>query len=105
MDDAAKLAACTQYLRRTYYLRATATWNIPALRQLSTTAFSEASNAVTITSTGSEAGGSAQGQVTFDKWLLISAVESLLLEVDPDNTPDAPPSGSIPDHSQRYVQI
>lgn len=104
MDDAAKLAACTQYLRRKYYLPATATWNVIALRALADTAFAEASESVTFIASGSEAGGSTQAQVTFDKWILISALETLLLEADPDNIPAAPPSGSIPDFSGRCTE-
>jgi hypothetical protein len=104
MDDAAKLATCIQYLRRTYYLRASSSWNLTALRAIATAAFAEASEQVTIIGTGSEAGGTASGQVTFDKWILIAAVNAVLEEADPDGLPAAPPSGSIPDFSCRPTE-
>lgn len=98
MSDDLKLSACLQYLRRTYYLPATQLWNVPALRAIATKAYEEASEQVTIISSGSEL-GSTTGQITFDKWLLIAAVEQLLLEVDPTNTPAPPPRGYLPDYS------
>lgn len=103
MDDSAKLDACQQYLRRKYYKAGA--YDLVALRQLADAAFAEANNQVTITATASEAGGSGQGTITFDKWLLISALEDLFLEIDPTNTPAPPPSGTLPDHSRRYVSI
>ena len=98
MSDDLKLSACLQYLRRTYYLPATQLWDLPKLKAIATAAYAEASEQVTIVATASDL-GSTTGQVTFDKWLLIAAVEQLLLEVDPDNTPAPPSRGYIPDYS------
>lgn len=102
MDDNAKLLACVQYLRRVYYVGADA-WNLAALKALATTAFAEASKTVTIIGTNSEIGG-ASAQVTFDKMLLLSAIEQLLAEVDPAAPPPGAPSGAYMDFSGRAVQ-
>lgn len=103
LSDAFKLNACLQYLRRTYYL-GNSVWNVAALRELATAAFNEASQQVTITQTNSELGGGS-GVVTFEKWILIGAIETLLREVDPANTPAPPPTGSVPDHSAHAVEV
>jgi hypothetical protein len=100
-DDALKYSAILQYLRRYYYL-GDDTWNVVALKTLATEAFAAATDEVSITNTSSEL-GSAGGIFKFDKAILLAAIETLLAEVDPDNTPLAPPSGYIPDFSQRPV--
>lgn len=102
MDDSAKLAAITQYLRRTYYV-GNGQWNVAALQALATAAFASATEEVVITATGGDL-GTAQGQFKFDKALTLLAVETLLAEVDPDNTPAPPPTTTVPDHSARHVE-
>ena len=103
MNQALQHSAVLQYLRRTYFVSGT-TWNVAALKALADTAFATATNEVAITGTSSETGGAASAVVKFDKALLLAAIEELLLEVDPDNTPAAPPSGFTPDFSYRPVQ-
>lgn len=100
-DDALKHSAVLQYLRR-YYYQGNDTWNLVALKALATEAFASATDEVAITNTASEL-GSAGGIFKFDKAILLSAIETLLLEVDPDNTPLPPSAGYIPDFSQRPV--
>ena len=56
--------------------------NINALRALADKIFEEASEMVTITSTSYE-GGSASGQITFDKTILGAVVERILAQIDP----------------------
>jgi len=100
-DDALKHSAVLQYLRRYYYVSGD-TWNVAALKTLANEVFASATEEVAITSTASEL-GSAGGILKFDKAILLSAIETLLLEVDPDNTPLPPSAGYIPDFSQRPV--
>lgn len=101
-DDALKLSACLQYLRRFYYQPSTEDWNVTALKALATTAFASATKEIAITGTQSEL-GSASGIIKFDQTILLAALEILLAEVDPDNTPQPPPAGYVPDFSYRPV--
>ncbi len=75
-SDRSKIEYAKAYLRRTY-----ATDNA-GLRALAATTFAEATDSVTITTTGFE-GGSAGGQVTFEKALLGIAIEEVLAEQAP----------------------
>lgn len=100
MDDAAKFYACLQYLRRTNYTAGV--WNVAAIQAIATAAYAEATTQVTLISTSSDL-GTVTGQVTFDKAILLAAVENLLAEVDPNAPPPAPTTW-VPDHSGRYVQ-
>lgn len=104
MNEGLALTTCTQYLRRKYYIASSASWDVAALRALADTAFATGTKEVVIIGTSSEAGGAASAQVKFDKLILLAALETLLLEVDSDNTPEPPPSGYVPDFSQRPIQ-
>jgi len=71
MSENEKLGGVKSYLRRT---------KTPAeLESLSDACFAEATETVTITSIGAEGTNSA-GQVSFPKWLLLTALEELLSE-------------------------
>ncbi len=102
MTAAFKLNVCLQFLRRTYFRPATQDWDVASLKSLATDAYQAATQEVTITGTSSEL-GSFNGQITFEKMILLGALEQLLLEVDPDNTPAPPPAGYLPDFSSRRV--
>lgn len=103
MNQALQHSAVLQYLRRKYFVSGT-TWDVASLKALADTAFSTSTEEVVITSTSSEAAGAASGAVRFDKAILLAAIEELLLEVDPDNTPAPPAAGYVPDFSYRPVQ-
>ncbi len=92
MDDAANIAVAMQYLRRKYTTAGVAAAaDLVRLRQLADTVVENgAFDAVTITGQGFE-GGQANGQLVFPPMAYLAAIESLLLELDPTNTP-APPS-------------
>ena len=71
MEENQKLGGVKSYLRRT---------KTPAeLETLADACYSEATETVTITSIGAEGTNSA-GQVTFPKYLLLAAIEEILLE-------------------------
>ncbi len=89
------------YLRRKYWVAATASWNVIALRALADTAFAAGTKSVTITATGSEAGGSANGDFTFDRLTLLAALEELLAEADPTSAPPVRARGHQADFSWR----
>jgi hypothetical protein len=82
--------AVSGYLRRKYWLASTATWNLTALRVLADTTFAAATRTVTITTTSSEAGGSASGTITFDRMILLAALEDILAVADAANSPPGP---------------
>lgn len=102
MTAAFKLNVCLQFLRRTYYRPATQGWDVEKLKSLAADTYVAATETVTITGTSSEL-GSFTGQITFEKIILLGALEQLLIEVDPDNTPAPPPSGYTPDFSCRPI--
>lgn len=77
MSDAAKIATAKQYLRRKY------SDDVEGLKAQADDLYGLATEEVTITSQGFE-GGSASGQVSFPKWLLLNAIESLIVELDPE---------------------
>lgn len=97
MDDAAKLEVAKQYLRRKYAA------DVPGLKTLADRIAESAFRAVTITGQTFE-GGSAQGQITFDKLAYLGAVEALIAELDPDNTPTAPAAVTFADFSGAYTE-
>ena len=97
MDDAAKLETVKQYLRRKYAT------NVEGLKTLADRIAESAVKSVTITGQTFE-GGSAQGQITFEKLAYLSAVEQLILELDPDNTPTAPAAVSYADFSSSQTE-
>lgn len=71
MEENQKLGGVKSYLRRT---------KTPAeLETLADACYAEATETVTITSIGAEGTNSA-GQVTFPKYLLLAAIEEILLE-------------------------
>ena len=71
MDENQKLGGVKSYLRRTK--------TASELEDLADACFAEATETVTITSIGAE-GTNSSGQVSFPKWLLLDAIESLLAE-------------------------
>ena len=71
MDENHKLGGVKSYLRRTK--------TAAELEELADACFAEATETVTITSIGAEGTNSA-GQVSFPKWLLLTALEELLAE-------------------------
>lgn len=89
------------YLRRKYWLPSTETWNVGALRTLADTAYAAGTKAITITSTSSEGGGSAQGEHSFDRLTLLAALETLIAEAAPDAGPPPRGRGFQVDFSQR----
>lgn len=93
-SDADKINTIKQYMRRK--------WSVTKLQTEADALFLMATEEVTITSQGFE-GGTASGQISFPKILTLQAIEELLLELDPDNTPK-PAGGSVhPDFSTRTV--
>jgi hypothetical protein len=97
VDDAAKLETVKQYLRRKYAT------NVEGLKTLADRIAESAVKAVTITGQTFE-GGSAQGVITFEKLAYLNAVEQLILELDPDNTPKAPPAVAFADFSSSHLE-
>jgi len=84
VDDQASIQTAKRYLRRKY------ADNIPGLKQLAEDVVRNgAFDAVTITGNVYE-GGSGQGQLTFSPIAYLEAIESLLAELDPENTPASP---------------
>lgn len=73
--DYALLATLKQYLRRRYAA------DLVGLRRLADETFADATETVTLTSSGAE-GGSHSGQITCPKGLLLQAVEEVLQELD-----------------------
>ena len=71
MDENYKLGGVKSYLRRTK--------TTDELEHLADACFAEATETVTITSIGAEGTNSA-GQVSFPKWLLLSAIEEIMTE-------------------------
>ena len=99
MIDAAKISTLKQYLRRTNV----GDDGLAKLKALADTLFGSATNEVTITGNSFE-GGTASGVVTFPKMAYLQAVEELILELDPTNTPTAPDQSAIVDFSYRRVK-
>lgn len=94
MQSADAFATIYAYLRRTYYVAASGTWNAAALTALATQVFSSATKEVVITGTSSEVGGAASGQVKFDKMVYLQAIETLLQNECPDSLPPVDPCGT-----------
>lgn len=97
MNDDAKLVYVKQYLRRKY------TADVPGLKALATEVFEIATDEVVITSQGFE-GGSASGTLRFDKALLGLAIEELIAELDPTNTPKGLDGSAHLDFSNRLIE-
>ncbi|MDQ8206209.1 hypothetical protein QEH52_01715 [Coraliomargarita sp. SDUM461003] len=93
-SDFDRLATVKQYLRRKF--------DAAQLRAKADDIFDLATEEVTITSQGFE-GGTSAGQISFPKILLLQAIEELIAEKDPDNTPSAPGGSIHPDFSQRSI--
>ncbi len=89
------------YLRRKHWDAEAEEWDVATLRTLADTAFTAGTKSVTITSTSSEAGGAAAGEVTFDRLTLLAALESLLAEAAPTSAPPPRGRGFQADFSQR----
>lgn len=94
MDDDARIATVMQYLRRKYEN------NVAGLKALAESIATTGLEAVTITGHAAE-GASVQGQLTFEPLAYLAAVEAMILELDPDNTPAAPGGGTVIDFSTR----
>ena len=99
MDDAARIATATRYLRRKY------TGDVNGLRRLADTVATTggAFESVTITGQGFE-GGQASGALTFEPLAYLAAIEALIIELDPDNTPAGPSPSRLADFSAGYLQ-
>jgi hypothetical protein len=98
MDEAAKIETVKQYLRRTY------AQNVAGLRVLAQTVFENgAVNAVTITG-HAFADGSAQGQITFEPLAYLAAIEAVIAELAPDDTPAGPAPVRYADFGCSYLQ-
>jgi hypothetical protein len=78
LSDRTKIDAAKAHLRREYSDNAE---GLAALKQLARDAFSEATDTVTLTSTSFE-GGAGSGQITFDKMILLVALNELIAERD-----------------------
>lgn len=74
----ASLAYCLAYLRRKYLVA-----DLAALKTLADEVFATATDEVTINSVSYE-GGSAGGQIKFDKIILGQALEQRIAELDPE---------------------
>lgn len=92
-----QIQTAKRYLRRKYPVD-----QLPQLKTLADTTFAEATDTVTLTSNSFE-GGSASGEITFDKTVLLTAIEELIAEVDP-TAPEEAPSSVLLDYSSRQVQ-
>src|SRR5688572_19951067 len=71
------------YLRSKYWDAETGEWDLEALREMRDAAFAAATRVITITSSSSEAGGAAAGEITFDRMTLVAALNDLIAEADP----------------------
>lgn len=100
MDDAARIETAKRYLRRTYYN------NVNGLKELAERIWNQhgAVDAVTITGQTFE-GGQAQGQLTFEPLAYLAAVEELIAELDPDNTPPERPNVTVAQFGPRSTSI
>lgn len=105
MQSANDYDAVYAYLRRKYYISATGLWDSAALITLAETTFNAATKEVTITGTSSDAGGSAQGQMKFNKMVLLQAIEALLRAECADALPPEDPSGVIVNFGSRPVSL
>lgn len=87
MDDHARIETAKRYLRRTF------AENVNGLKALADQLWTTggAVNAVTITG-HAFTDGSAQGQLTFEPMAYLTAVEEMIAELDPDNTPAERPN-------------
>jgi hypothetical protein len=72
-EESVKVTGVKMYLRRKYQ-------DADSLAALADQCFIEASDEVVITSTEAD-GSSAMGQIRFPKWLLLTAVEELIIEL------------------------
>lgn len=105
MQPADDYAAIYAYLRRTYYVAASGTWNAVALKQLSTTAYTAGTKEIAITATNSEAGGGASGEMKFNKIVLLQAIEALLQAECSATLPPEDPAGVIVNFGNRPAQF
>lgn len=90
--DHQKIAGIKAYLLRTYVGR------VDELKQISDNLYHQAVEDVTIVGTSAD-GGSANGEVTFPKWLYIDAVEQCIAILDPTAVVQTRSLGSMPDFS------
>ena len=93
MDDAAKIREAKRYLRDIYAN------DVPGLRALRSQVVSNALQAVTITGQSYE-GLNTQGSLVFEPMAYLKAIQDVLAELDPDNTPDDSPTLTHADFSQ-----
>ena len=89
------------YLRDKYYDAQTGEWDVEALKTMRDAAFAAATRAITITSSSSEAGGAAAGEITFDRMTLVAALNDLIAEADPASQPPVRGRGIQVDFSNR----
>lgn len=87
MDSAGKIETLKQGLRIKYGN------NVEGLKKLFDEVFAGATRFVEITGTSFE-GGSAQGVQVFERLEYLAAVQSVLGEKDPTNTPTPPAGGA-----------
>lgn len=97
MDSEAKIETLKQGLRIKYR------GNLNGLKKLFEEVFAGATRFVEITGTSFE-GSSAQGVHIFERLEYLRAVQDILGEMDPDNTPKAPPAGAFADLSYGCLQ-
>lgn len=97
MNDDVRLVYVKSFLRRQYAT------NVAGLRALAQEVFDAATEEVVITSQGFQ-GGSASGQVQFDKTLLGLAIEELIAELDPTNAVTGLDGSAHLDFSQRCIE-
>jgi len=81
MDESSQVVMCINYLRPRFK-------TVAALEEQETAVWSAATREVTLTSNSYE-GGAASGQVSFDKKILLLAIQSLLKELAPTRYPNA----------------
>ena len=97
MDDAARIATATRYLRRRY------AGDANGLRKLADTVVTNgAFEHVQITGQGFE-GGQASGQLVFEPLAYLAAIEALILELDPASAPAVPSPSRLADFSAGYL--
>lgn len=105
MQSADDYAACYEHLRLVYYNSGTGLWDAVALKALAVTTYAQATKEVTITATNTEAGGMAQGQMKFNRMILLQAIYALLRAECADSMPPEDPPNAIANFGNRAVQF
>ena len=97
MDDAARIQTVKRHLRRTYKD------NLTGLKALQISVSAGATEAVELTGNSFE-GGSANGQLVFERLAYLQAILDVLDEMDPDGGAEPPPTTTHADFSYSPLQ-